>query len=145
MDHLSACMHSRIGTASPVDYQWLARDACNRSLQRSLHRRTMLLALALKAMIVGAIVLNTTRDFHTRGDLYEGDLRDFSRIAFAPTQFGNTRIATRTIDITRSQFVKHLLDNQFIGQRTQDMASSSQLDNHRFVCCLKGLRRLILV
>ena len=61
MDYLPASVNSGVCAARAVDHRLCASDARNRLFKHSLDCWSVSLGLALKAAIVGAIVLNATR------------------------------------------------------------------------------------
>src|SRR2546430_1193768 len=77
--------------------------------------------------------------------LDECNLRYISSIALPLAQFRNACITARASGVTCSQFVKHLLDNQFIRERFQDKTPCMQFDNHRLIGSLESLLCLILI
>src|SRR6266566_2330263 len=63
VDNLPTGMHTRICTTCSMHNRHLPRDAGNGRLQGSLNSQALRFRLALKAVIVGAVVLNATSEF----------------------------------------------------------------------------------
>src|SRR5205823_404852 len=101
----------------------------------------MPLRLALKAVVIGTIILNTTRNIH----LHQGDLRYVGGVSLTFAQLGNTSIAAGATNIARRQFLEHLLDDQFVWQRTENVATRTQFYDHSLVSCLQRPLSFILV
>src|SRR5215471_2377329 len=76
----------------------------------------------------------------TTHPLHQRNLRHFSGIALTPAKFRDTSIATGANSITRRQFVKNFLDDQFIRKRFQDTAACMQFYNY---CLERGLQCLL--
>src|SRR5579859_5640908 len=101
-------------------------------------------------MVVSTIILNTASNiFHVQvqgaRELDQRDLRHVRGITFAFAELGDTGLAAGATSVARGQFVKELLNNQFIGQSAQDSAASVQLDHHRLVSGLQSFSGLLLV
>src|SRR6266496_251311 len=122
----------------------LTGDASNCRFQCPLHRRTVAIGLALEAVVIGAIILNTARDIHNL-KLHESDLRNRGSIALAAPDLGDARIAAGTISVPRGQLLEHLLHHQLVGQCAQNRTAGVELDHHRLVRGLQSALGLIFV
>lgn len=139
VDDLPTSMYSCICATRAINHRLFTGNTGDCTFQGPLYRLSMTYGLTLKAVKIGAVILNTTRNIHMltstsscepRIHLYQGNLRHIGSIALTFTQLGNARIAAWTTNIARSQFFEHLFNYQFIWQRTEDLAASMQLDNH---------------
>src|SRR2546421_11063589 len=101
----------------------------------------MSLRLALKAVVIGTIILKTTRKIH----LHQGDLGYVGGVTLTFSQLCNTSIAAWATNITRGQFFEHLLDDQFVWQRAENVTPRPQFYDHSLVGCLQRLLGFILV
>src|SRR5207237_10720540 len=61
------------------------------------------------------------------------------------SQLCNTSIADWATNITRGQFFEHLLDDQFVWQRAENVTPRPQFYDHSLVGCLQRLLGFILV
>src|SRR2546421_9097886 len=103
----------------------------------------MSLRLALKAVVIGTIILKTTRNIH----LHQGDLGYVGGVTLTFTQLCNTSIAAWATNIARGQFLEHLLDDQFeeLAPRYVDRKSTRLNSSHDqisyAVFCLKKKKK----
>src|SRR5579859_3488464 len=75
-------MHTSIRTPCSIYYGLLMRDAGNCCFHNSLHCWPMTIGLALKAMIIGTIIFDTTRNIHCFN--VDRDAKPLHLIVFSP-------------------------------------------------------------
>src|SRR4051812_1358007 len=102
MDHLSTCMYSGVGTSCSMHNRERAGYPLNCIFQGSLYCWPMTRRLALKAVIVGAIILNTAGNNHD-SKLHERDLSNLGSITFAASDLDDTCVAAGTTDVAGSK------------------------------------------
>lgn len=139
VDDLATCMYSCVCATRAIYHRLFTGNTGDCTFQGPLHRLSMTNGLTLKAVKIGAVILNTTRNIHMLTltsscepctYLYQGDLRHIGGITLTFTQLGDARIAAGTTNIARRQFFEHLFNYQLIWQSAEDFAAGMQLDHH---------------